>query len=195
MPRRHLIISGTGRAGTTFLMQLFTELGLDTGYADSGSDIAPNCNAGMERDLRDPRAPYIVKSPWLCDFLDDVLKEGNVVIDHAIIPMRDLYAAAESRRRVTESSDARQFDGIVPGGIWHTDDPDAQEDVLAHEFYKLLFALAKHDVPTTMLYFPRFIHEPEYLFRKIGFALGRTRYGSFLKAFRKVCRPELVHEF
>ncbi|MGO8710482.1 MAG: hypothetical protein ACLQUZ_00180 [Rhizomicrobium sp.] len=32
MSRHHVIISGTGRAGTTFLVQLLTALKLDTGY-------------------------------------------------------------------------------------------------------------------------------------------------------------------
>lgn len=32
MPKHHIIISGTGRAGTTFLVQLLTELELDTGF-------------------------------------------------------------------------------------------------------------------------------------------------------------------
>jgi hypothetical protein len=69
MAKRHVIISGTGRAGTTFLVQLLTELGLDTGLTDSHTDIFENCNAGMEKDLREPDAPYIVKSPFLCDYL------------------------------------------------------------------------------------------------------------------------------
>ena len=33
MAKRHLIISGTGRAGTTFLVQLLTVLKRDTGFA------------------------------------------------------------------------------------------------------------------------------------------------------------------
>jgi len=195
MPRHHVIISGTGRAGTTFLMQLFTELGLDTGFRNSQEGISPNCNAGMELDLRQPFAPYIVKSPWLCGCLDDVLAGGKIVIDHAFIPMRDLHAAAESRRRVTATSDPDQFDGIVPGGLWLTDDPDKQEDILAHQFYKLLHGLAQHDVPVTLLDFPRFVHDPEYLYKKASLLLRRIRYGLFLKAFRRVCRPELVHDF
>lgn len=34
MGKRHIIISGTGRAGATFLVQLFTALGIDTGFTD-----------------------------------------------------------------------------------------------------------------------------------------------------------------
>lgn len=195
MPRRHVIISGTGRTGTTFLMQLLTALRLDTGFGDLHSAIAANCNAGMERDIREPDAPYIVKSPWLCDCLDDILEEGDIVIDHALIPMRDLYSAAESRRRVTETSDPAEFDGIIPGGLWHTDDPQAQEDILAHQLYELIHTLAKHDVPTTLLYFPRLIHDPAYLYRKLSCVLGWIRYGAFLKVYREVCRPQLVHDF
>ena len=74
MKKHHLIISGTGRAGTTFLVQLLTELGLDTGFKDAFSEFHANCNAGMEWNLRREDAPYVVKSPELCEYLDEVLK-------------------------------------------------------------------------------------------------------------------------
>src|SRR5258706_14981308 len=79
MTRHHIIISGTGRAGTTFLIQLLTELGLDTGFP-KGLTLDLNSRAGMELDIRDPHAPYVIKSPWLCDYLDDVLKEGESLL-------------------------------------------------------------------------------------------------------------------
>ena len=72
MPRHHIIISGTGRAGTTFLVQLLTELGLDTGFPRAVSQTDANSNAGMELDIRDIKAPYIIKNPWLCDYLDEI---------------------------------------------------------------------------------------------------------------------------
>lgn len=195
MPRHHIIISGTGRAGTTFLMQLLTQLRFDTGFRDIHAHVFANCNAGMERDLREPNAPYIVKSPWLCDSLDHILNDGKIIIDHALIPIRDLHAAAESRRRVTETSVAVQFDGDIPGGLWHTNDPAEQENILAQQLYQLMHTLAKHDVPTTLLYFPRFIHEPRYLYKKLSFLMRRTRYADFQRSFAEVCRPELVHDF
>jgi hypothetical protein len=101
MSKHHIIISGTGRAGTTFLIQLFTVLGFHTGFTDLTSAISSTCNAGMECDISSADAPYIIKSPWLCDYLDDVLEGTDIVIDHAIIPIRHLYSAAESRRDVT----------------------------------------------------------------------------------------------
>jgi hypothetical protein len=195
MARRHLIISGTGRAGTTFLVQLLTKLGLDTGVEDIDSAINPNCNAGLESDIRLPDAPYVVKTPWLCDYLDEVLRGGDVTIDHALIPMRELYAAAQSRRHVASTTDPTLYPGGIPGGLWHTDDPGEQETALTHQLYKLLLAIAKHDIPLTLLEFPRLVYEPAYLYRKLAFALGDINYDSFLNVFRAVSRPELVNDF
>lgn len=195
MTKHHLIISGTGRAGTTFLVQLFTALGLDTGFADPAAGVSPNCDAGMEWDIRAADAPYIVKSPWLCDHLDELLESGRVRIDHAVVPVRDLYSAAQSRRDVARRTDEALFDRDVPGGLWHTDEPERQETVLAGQLYKLIYALAKRDIPVTLLHFPRLVRDPEYLFGKLEFALQGISRESFLEAYRRVARPELVHEF
>jgi hypothetical protein len=42
MMKRHILISGTGRAGTTFLVQLFTALGFDTGFDLNRDNPHPN---------------------------------------------------------------------------------------------------------------------------------------------------------
>ena len=68
MPRHPSIISETCRAGTIFLVQLLTELGLDTGFP-KGQVIDPNSRAGMELDIHDAHAPYIIKSLQLCGYL------------------------------------------------------------------------------------------------------------------------------
>ena len=62
--------------------------------------------------------------------------------------------------------------------------------------YQLIHALAKHDVPTTLLYFPRLVEDPEYLFGKLRPVLPPgMEYAAFLEAFREVSKPELVHRF
>ncbi len=196
MIKHHLIISGTGRTGTTFLVQLFTVLGLDTGFNDITSGIYENCNAGMEWDIRHADAPYIVKSPWLCDYLDELLEAERVIIDHAIIPVRDLFSAAESRRDVTRRTDKALYpDGTIPGGLWHTERPEQQEAILVNQLYKIINTIAKRDIPLTLLYFPRMVHDPEYFYRKIEFALQGVSYERFLAAYKQVVRPDLVHEF
>ncbi|SRR6266571_4050113 len=195
MSKRHVIISGTGRAGTTALVQLLTDLGLDTGFTDLSSGLFEFASAGMSLDIRRPDAPYIIKSPWLCDYLDEVLLGGDVIIDHAIVPVRDLYSAAESRRVVTEKADRSIYPDSVPGGLWHTEDPAQQEAVLAGQLYKLVYAIAKHEIPLTLLHFPKFIYDPEYLYKQILFVLKEVDYDSFLRIFQRVMRPELVHNF
>ncbi len=73
--RHHLVITGTGRSGTTFLVELLTYLGLDTGFdpVSVRSGIDPVAHAGLERDIRSDDAPYVVKSPWFMEYAADVL--------------------------------------------------------------------------------------------------------------------------
>ena len=189
--RHHVIISGTGRAGTTFLVQLFTKLGMDTGFSDSSSHIFANCNAGMEYDLRQPGSPYIVKNPYLCDYLGEVLQTDEVIIDHALIPVRDLFSAAESRRDVVNRTESPLSPDQVPGGLWHTTDPENQETILTGQLYKIIYTIAQYDIPITLLYFPRLITDPQYLFKKIKPLLPGTNYHDFLLAYHEVCHPRI----
>jgi hypothetical protein len=192
--RHHTIISGTGRAGTTFLIQLLTELGLDTGFKDTTSNVFKNCNAGMEKDIRSKNAPYIIKNPWLCDYIEEVLESQKYAIDIAYIPIRDLYSASASRIYVNQNTDANQYSGI-PGGLWHTTTPSMQPNILLNQLYKLLYSLAKYDVRVVFLFFPRFINDPSYLYKKLKFLLKEISYDQFLVGFKKTVKPELVHEF
>lgn len=195
MARHHIVISGTGRAGTTFLMQLFTALGLDTGFPDPQSGLFANCNAGMESDLRVEGAPYIVKSPNICDYLDEVVESGEIVIDHALVPMRDLFSAAESRREVMRTTDPAQYPGVIPGGLWHTREPSDQESILLQALYNLIYTISKRDIPMTLLFFPRLVNEPEYLYGKLAFMLPNISYDDFLQKFNEVAQPHLPHDF
>ncbi|HUC84236.1 MAG TPA: hypothetical protein VL970_03510 [Candidatus Acidoferrales bacterium] len=191
MAKHHLIISGTGRAGTTFLMQLFTELGLDTGFSNANTDVNLNSNAGMEWNIRNANAPYIVKSPAMDKDLEALLPGGEIAVDCAIIPIRDLYAAAESRRAVQRNLRQRN----LPGGLVLTENPEEQEAALAVAFHRLVHTLAKHDVPMIWLHFPRLVNDSAYLYGKIKSLLPDHDLESFSRAFRAVSRPHLVHAF
>jgi hypothetical protein len=190
--RQHkLIITGTGRAGTTFLVRLLTALGQDTGYdAESWrADYFAHCDAGLERNLADPAAPYIVKDPALCVTLDGILREGQVVVDHAIVPVRDLESAALSRVRIGGG------DGTVPGGLVGTDDPGRQQSVLAERFHNLVHTLVEHDVPHTFMLFPRFVYDAEYAFEKLSAAIPELDRNQFMTAYERVADPTKVHDF
>jgi hypothetical protein len=195
MAKHHIIITGTGRAGTTFLVQLFTALKLDTGFTGTTSAVCPDCNAGMECDILEPDAPYIIKSPWLCDRLDNLLQDRNIIIDHVIIPVRELYAAAESRRNVTSRVSQGVYGEFIQGGVWDVESPDQQEPVLATKLYQLIYAVAKHDLPVTLLYFPQFVYDAAYLYRKLPFLFNEIDFECFREVYSQVVQPELIHDF
>lgn len=194
MNKHHLLISGTGRAGTTFLVQLLTELGLDTGFAGPADGMHAGCNAGMEWQLEDifkKSAPYVVKTPSLAERIHEVLGAPGIVVDYMIIPVRELHAAAESRREISRQARKRG----APGGLWLTKNPRKQEAALALRFHHLVHALAQHDVPMIWLHFPRLVQDAEYLYAKLRPALPGKDFTAFASAFRAVSRPELVHDF
>ncbi len=196
MLHHHCIISGTGRAGTTFLVELLTRLGLDTGFGARRERYYAHCAAGMEWAMSDPDAPYIIKSPHLCDSLDTFMAEGRYVIDHAFVPVRDLYQAAQSRRDVhARVANLPRVPSAVPGGLWGTANPAHQEMALTLKLYNLMYALARHAIPTTILHFPRLTQDPAYLYRALMPVLGEIDYAQFERGFREVLRPELVHQF
>lgn len=205
MSRKHVVITGTGRSGTTFLLQLLTRLGLDTGY--SPEDIACDTpgRAGLEQDVRKKNAPFIVKSPWFCDYAHEVLQRDDIVIEHVFIPMRDLHAAADSRRHVAREAmrDASAAQRLrnkltqhsIPGGLWHTRNPQQQEIVLLEQIYKLMVALSDSMVPVTLLQYPRITLDSRFLYAKLLPILQGIDQRTFEATFKETVRPELVHAF
>ncbi|MGH7996705.1 MAG: hypothetical protein ACREFX_10175 [Opitutaceae bacterium] len=186
-----IIIGGTGRAGTTVLVRLLTECGVDTGFTRTSwkREYFEHCQAGLEQDILAPDSPYVVKSPDLCETLPGILATGTFTIDHAIVPIRDLEAASLSRARIGGG-----FAG-VPGGLWKTDDPARQKAILAELFHQFMHTLAVHDIPVTLLAFPRFVREEAYAYEKLRFLIGGLGRDEFGRIFREVADPGLVHAF
>ena len=188
----HMIITGTGRAGTTLLVQYFTILGFDTGFSteESENSVDPVSNAGLEHSLASDGLPYVIKSPWFADQLADVLAKGEISVRHAILPVRSLFEAAESRRRVSSL-------GSKDGGLWGTDRPGDQETVLAHKFYNAVFSLVSHDVPITFLQFPKLAKDFDHFYQALGDLL--LEHGVHKReakdAFDAVTKPDRIHQF
>jgi hypothetical protein len=196
--RHHIVISGTGRAGTSFLVKLLTGLGIDTGFTANNIDLDTNARAGLEWDICNRNAPYVVKSPWLCSRIDEVLRNEDIIIDQAIIPIRNLNAAALSRVKVEEMSNGIGIYKRVKGGLWLTDDPEEQSHVLAEQFHNLIFALVRADIQITFCNYPRIVKDSAYLWSKIKsifFSNGDISYGRFQSLFYEIVRPEFVHQY
>lgn len=193
-PHRHLLIAGTGRSGTSFLVDYLTALGLDTTIARSGrGQWHEAAQAGFENfPLVDPDVPYVVKTPWLTEFIDEVLATKNFGIDAVVIPVRDLAEAAASRI-VNERRDIHErapwmakFEkswdnwGNTPGGIVYSLNAVDQGRIIAAGFHHLVQRLVAADIPIVFLAFPKLVEDGDYLFEKLRHHLpkGVTRAGA-----------------
>lgn len=197
----HIVVTGIGRTGTTFLVRYFTLLGFDTGFSqdEAMSFNDPISAAGLEHtNLRAAGLPYVVKSPWYADQMAEVLTGGQIKISVALIPMRDLTAAAESRRRVYREAMKAGLDPLhYPGTLWKTSNPGEQEVHLALQFYRLIEPLVAARVPIVFLHYPGFVLSHDDLFEHLQPILadhGITQQES-LDAHRRIANPRLVHDF
>lgn len=190
--KHHTVITGTGRTGTTLLMKIFTEIGLDTGFSKN-EPVNKLSQGGLEGDVR-TSPHYYVKEPQFCDYAHEVFADPDIAIDRVIIPMRKLHDAADSRYRVYKESG---YDPDAPGGLWGTTIPSRQDRVLAFKLHKLIHELSKHNVPITLIEFPKFAMDENYLYDKL-YAINRYDFNSKTRkslqaAHKKLVKPELIH--
>jgi hypothetical protein len=184
-----IVITGTGRAGTTLLVQVLTDLGLDTGFTPD-TPVDAGVNAGLETGIEAPDAPRVVKNPNLSRRLGELLDAGRVAIEHVIIPVRDLDVAAASRVRNTAyGADLHTF-----GGLFGTARATHQREALALVFYELMFTVARHDLPHTLLLFPRFAQDWQYTYDKLGFLAPDVPAARWEEVLAARSSPELIHE-
>ena len=205
--RKHVVIAGTGRAGTTFLVQLLTNLKLDTGFTGETmrNRIDEVARAGLENDVRKESAPYIVKSPWFFEIASEVVNRKDIILEHVFIPMRDLHSAAESRRQVTRDAVSRMtfFKRLkgkikppkVAGGLVYSRLPWKQEKILLVRFYELVLTLSEGQIPVTLLQYPKLVSDSAYLYEKLKPVLRTISREEFSLIFNQTVRPDLVHNF
>jgi hypothetical protein len=192
MVEHKCVIGGVGRSGTTFLVALLSALHFDTGFGDSESlanNIDPISNAGLETNpLKTAVSPYIVKDPRFCDYVTEMVDSGRFVIDHVFIPIRSLDETATSR--VVQSRRKSKF-----GGMWKTRHAHVQRAILAETFYGLMEKLTRHEIPFTLMSFPRLVEDADYAYHKLSFLTQSIDIAAFRQAFASVARPDRVHRF
>lgn len=200
--RNHVVITGTGRSGTSFLVQLLTRLGLDTGFSVDGLDanLDPVGRAGLESNIRDEHATYVVKSPNISNYIEEILENPNIKLDLVIIPIRDIEGAAQSRVKV--SKDNLKQGGVLKqifgskrghaGGMIKTSSPEKQQFVLLKSLSHLLVECAKHDQPISLIHYPRLMDDASYLYRKLNPILGEITEATFVEAHQKTLKPDWV---
>jgi hypothetical protein len=162
---RHLVISGTGRAGTSFLVRFLQACGLPTG----DGEWFERARAGLEHRLG-PGAPYVVKDPSLGLYCDDV-DMARVAVDALVLPVRDLQEAAASRLYqehlgLADTGIARLSNDVgswTPGGVYASLEPLDVARMLAVMQHRLLRWAARWSMPVVLLDFPRLAQDGEYL--------------------------------
>ena len=208
--KHHLLITGTGRAGTSFLVRLLDAIGLETHFSRFGEYAAwdDHANAGAENlpiPALDAAMPYVVKSPWAGEFIDRILSDQAMILDAVIIPMRDIDDAASSRV-IVELRDSIEHDGVATeldapfahrgktgGGVVYSLHPLDQKRILSVGFHHLVERLTAAEVPILFLHFPRLVHDADYLYDRLAPVLRMpVDRDGFLAAHARIARLDQV---
>ncbi|QND54842.1 hypothetical protein HB779_23405 (plasmid) [Phyllobacterium sp. 628] len=201
--KHHLLIAGTGRAGTSVLVKYLAELGLNTHVTTSDGAVFwdEDAQAGLKDLVLHGGAglPYVVKSPWLHEFVDEVLAHPDITIDGVIIPVRNLMEAASSRTvlelqhihrahtLLADESKSWETWGTTPGGTIYSLNPLDQARLLAVGFHHLIERLTQAQIPVYLLAFPLFAEDPAYLFSTLNDCLPSSiAYPTAVNAHRVV---------
>mgnify|MGYP000409602431 CR=1 FL=1 len=191
-----IIITGSGRAGTSFLVQLLTRLGEDTGFTPGDEPYSEKLRAGCEqysitnllngdanREII-TAAPRVLKSPDWALVLKDLLRYGWIEVDHVLIPFRDCEEAARSRLDV-----GLEWQCII------TDDHDEkladQANIHALALGRTLEACWLFGIPHTVMAFPLLVQNGAYCYERLSRAFELDRK-EFQNVFRELARPEQV---
>jgi hypothetical protein len=198
-----IFITGPGRSGTSFLVQLLTRLDFDTGYVPYGEsyheEIRAGCEAGPETDIIEnetpigikrafENAPRIIKGPAWAYLLKYLHRNQLVKIEHVVMPLRDLTDSARSR--LDSGLDFLMDKEFikVPGEPIE----EIQENVLALLVGKVLEACYIYHIPLTLMRFPRLVQDEEYCYKKIGEFDGAINRDRFGEVFRELANPSQI---
>ena len=184
-----IVICGTGRCGTTFLMMVLTFLGLDTGFTKDTYKkyFYSGCKAGLELVKSNHLKHRYTKDPKFTDNMDTILRQHpNLNIQYVIVPIRNLREAATSR--VSQGPK-------VPGGLWNANDLTSQEQHYKNILCKYLEDMVRYDIPTIFLDFEWMTTDASYLYERISPTFPPDMvipFPTFERAFQEalsVCAP------
>lgn len=187
---KKIIITGTGRAGTTFLMQLLQRVGLRTGF-EHNHKIDGQSHAGLELGVNSLTVPNIdvVKNPAFAHNMSAILREYSAFINVIIIPVRNIHEVAASR-----AVHGINHDGGFTKGVTSV----RQQRRQAQEAHTALnAALQASALPYIYLVYPKHVLHEYYAYERLkpildAFGIERL---DFLMAHREIRNPTLVHNY
>ena len=164
---KKILITGTGRCGSTFLIALLAEIGFDCEL----NSIDSRTKGGHEVPVADlflAGGPQVMKTPFLLDHFS-TLWENRDRVQLVLIPVRNISDAALSRHGNTIA-----FGAGVPGGLWNAETLEDQEGELQGKLLEFILLLVEHGLPYKLLDFRRMTTDPGYLFASLRYSLGLT---------------------
>ena len=180
------LITGTGRAGTSALMQLLVHLKLPTGWPEEEiADVLKRPHvAGLEHDI-DFQFTEDIKIFKQIDVWKHVRHLKN--LDNVIIPIRNLEDSAKSRARVGKG---------VNGGLDRAPDIDSQIILNTNIIYELMYTLCDLDIPFTFIMFPKFATDADYLWDKLSwfFKEYKITRKQVKAAHKTIMKPDKIHD-
>lgn len=188
----HIIITGPGRSGTTFLIRMLTRLGFDTGFEqDEDRFYYQNLRAGFEYindgfSFDEPTPgqfeplPRVLKGPEWSFHLKPFIKAGYLEVEHIILPVRDLDLATASR-----------LDAGLIWRVWPDRLAESQAEVMAEALGRVVEACVLFELPCTVMRFPDLVVSEEYCYQKLNGVLPLER-AAFGKAFNELSNPDQI---
>jgi hypothetical protein len=188
-----VIITGAGRCGTTFLVQLFTLLGHDTGLVridgiwfynrNREPAMLDAVNAGCEHILKPNKRylkslPKVIKDPEATNTLPLIRQLVPFPVERVYLCLRDPYEQARSKAKFRE---------ILPN-----EKHEGDENAICTRVHNLLLYLTKERIPYTTLSFPEMLDE-DYLSEELHLFRGGYPPSNFVQTVHDLAKKELIH--
>ena len=200
-PHHKVLITGTGRAGTSFTMQVLTALGMPTGFHSPGQAFFTDRMCGQETEIptdtpldRMGDYPRIVKDPKLTHTLAHFLDAGTLEPAHVYVLVRDVREAARSRvDRAMHWDPVTNQERPTFAGLH----PDEQIRVQTERLYTglgMLFeTLALYEVPFTTVLFPRLVLDVAYFAESFRRLLRGVERADVVRAHALLADQRAIH--
>lgn len=213
---RKLMILGSGRSGTSFLVKLLTRLGFYTGYMPYNETTFGTTRGGCEfgvfsfgeinalvgdcveavsddhiRRVQEEFAhgPFVVKSPAYSWFTKMFAFYYEIPLGHILLPIRDHREVAKSR--IAEGIPLR-----IIGETY-----DAQIVACDVMVGRVVETAVLADIPLTLMRFPDLVKDESYCWDKLDSVLSGTfdihlDRDRFHEEFEKLADPSMIqHSF
>jgi len=185
-------ITGTGRSGTTLLIQIAAAMG-KTELVGSFNDSA---KGGYETrtDFYHISPDFIhpvIKDPRLIASAQDVYDRHPIRFKHVFLCVREFEQAAKSR--IEKNMEFSSYGNLIES---YGKTPLKKHIVFFQRAIgSFIEFVARHDIPLTILSFPRFALDPLYLHRKLNNTPLECQLLNLESIMEKLVDSSWIHKF